>query len=760
MRVCKRNGSFENVRFDKITRRLQCLCSGLADALSPIKISHKVCQSIYDGIKTSELDQLCAEVAVSLTTDHPDYAQLAARIVVSNIHKSTSPSVLHTFQKLHGFTNPNGEKVRLLSDDAWDVVKKHHKLLDEAIDYEADYNYDYFAIKTLEKLYLTRVCGKIVERPQHMLLRVAIGIWKHDIERVIETYRLLSGGWYTHATPTLFNAGMRNAQLASCYLVAMKDDSISGIFDTLSDCATISKWAGGVGLHVHNIRSRNAPIRGTNGVSSGLIPMLRVFNNVARYVNQGGKRNGSIAVYLEPSHPDVFDFLEAKKNTGDEETHARDLFYALWIPDLFMKRVEEGGKWSLFDPDKCPRLADTFGAEYEALYTEYERQGMAQREIDAQELWFAILTAQIETGTPYLLFKDACNERSNQKNLGTIKSSNLCSEIIEYSSPDETAVCNLASISLPRFVTADGTFDYDRLYEVTKVVARSLDKVIDETFYPIESARRSNIRHRPIGIGVQGLADTFIMMRLPFDSEQAAVVNRRVFETLYFAAIEASMELAKEKGPYSTFDGSPASQGLLQFDLWGQRPLFDKWDWSTLKSQVQAHGLRNSLSIALMPTASTSQILGNCECIEPYTSNIYVRKTMAGEFVVVNKHLVQDLVRAGMWNKAVKDRIIYHGGSIQEIQEIPQHIKDLYRTAYELKQKTLIDLAAQRGPFVCQSQSLNLFVGQPTFKKLSSMHFYAWKSGLKTGVYYLRTQPASKPVQVTLDPTTCLSCSS
>ena len=1012
MKVIKRDGSLQDVHFDKITKRLQRIADRASLRVSPVKVAQKACASLYDNVTTAEIDALSSEIAASMSTEHPDYAVLAAHIAVSNLHRNTTTGVLETFGQMKG----------MMREDVWAAIEARADALDAMLDFSRDYGYDFFAMRTLERLYLTRVGGRVVERPQHMLLRVALGIWADDFERVKETYDTMSLKLATHATPTLFNAGLKNGQFSSCYLTGM-DDSIEGIYKALGECAQISKWAGGIGVHVHNIRSRNAPIRGTNGKSSGIIPMLRVFNNTARYVNQSGRRNGSFAMYIEPWHPDVFDFLDAKKNHGDEELRARDLFYAMWIPDLFMERVEAGATWSLMDPDACPGLADVYGREFVDLYERYEAEGRFVKQIDAQKLWFAILTAQIETGTPYLCYKDACNEKSNQKNLGTIRSSNLCSEIVEYSSPEETAVCltgdakiltrdgwarldqitnwtdvycpyedddslrdlpsfrkaslmpsgekfvfeiavsgsrplratanhlflvrdddgslewrrvdalrpgdelvvpehdalpgyaepaefdpvwfeagekrldiefvdpadaanylrgvfaisgkisgsgylhigsssleflygiqdalrcfgvhgivawpggrgrldifgktnlerfaarigfvtnrqnvdnprraqlaaaiadvgdvrsiryafvveavtevgvlpvfdltvpvarhfvangvvthncNLASVALPMFVDADSkTYDYDALYRTTKIVARNLDRVIDKTYYPTEPARRSNFRHRPIGIGVQGLADVFQMLDMPFDSREALDIDRRIFETLYYAAVETSAELAGELGPYATYEGSPASLGLLQYDLWKESPITD-WDWNALKALIQKQGLRNSLSIALMPTASTSQVLGNTECIEPITSNVYARRTMAGEFVVINRHLIKKLLDLGLWNNATRDAIVAAGGSVQGVEGLSERDKAVFKTAWELRQKSLIDLSASRGPFVCQSQSLNLFVTEPTFKKLSSMHFYAFRRGLKTGMYYLRTQSASTPVQVTL----------
>lgn len=753
MKVIKRDGRVEDMMFDKISSNIKSICDahGLP-AVDATMVAQKVCMSLYDGIHTVEIDALSSEIAIALGTKHPDYATLAACMVVRTLHKCTCDDVVDVFRTQcdAGFLSP----------EIFAFVQEHGDVLNEMIDYTRDYLFDYFGIKTLEKGYLIKVDGKVVERPQHMWLRVALGIWSGNMDRVRESYELMSQKYFTHATPTLFNAGSKSPQLSSCFLLGIKGDgdSLDAIYDTLKDCAQISKWAGGIGLHIHDVRCRNSPIKGTFGVSSGIMPMLRVFNATARYVNQAGRRNGSIAIYLEPSHPDVFEFLEAKKNHGDEEARARDLFYAMWIPDLFMRRIEEGGMWSLFCPNKCPGLADVYGEEYDRLYEKYEKEGKYESQVEAQKLWFAILSSQIETGTPYLLFKDAVNRKSNQMNLGTIKSSNLCTEITEYTSPDEVAVCNLASICLPMFVR-DGHMDFALLQTITKVIVKNLDMVIDRNFYPIPQAQRSNMRHRPIGIGVQGLADVFILLKMDFESEQAKILNRHIFETIYYAALESSVELAIEKGPYSTFQGSPASRGELQFDLWGAHPTM-KYDWKGLKERVVRHGLRNSLLMAPMPTATTSQIMGNNEAIEPFTSNIYVRRTLAGEFVIINKYLVSDLLELGLWNESMKNTIIAHHGSIQNIPEIPDTLKPIYKTAWEIRQKSIIDMAADRGPFICQSQSLNLFVKEPTFGKLSSMHFYSWKRGLKTGIYYLRTQPASLPVQFTIDPNTCVTCSS
>jgi ribonucleoside-diphosphate reductase alpha chain len=752
MFVVKRNEKRESVKFDKITARIEKLCYGLDRRfVNSIDVAKKVIEGLYDGVSTTELDNLAAETAASLTVKHPDYALLASRIAVSNLHKNTTKSFSATMRLLFECRDArSGKTSPLLAQDVWDIISSHAELLDSTIIYDRDYGFDYFGFKTLEKSYLLKVGGKVVERPQHMYMRVAIGIHKTDIESAIRTYHLMSERWFTHATPTLFNAGTPKAQMSSCFLLTMKDDSIDGIYDTLKQTARISQSAGGIGLAIHNIRATGSYIGGTNGTSNGLIPMLRVFNDTARYVDQGGgKRKGAFAIYLEPWHADVFAFLDLRKNHGKEELRARDLFYALWMPDLFMQRVEADGSWSLFCPNEAPGLADCWGEEFDKLYTQYETEGRARRTVKAQDLWFAILDAQIETGTPYLLYKDAANRKSNQQNLGTIKSSNLCTEIIEFTSPDEVAVCNLASLALPRFVI-DGAFDHKKLYEVAYEVTKNLNKIIDNNYYPVPEARNSNMRHRPIGLGVQGLADAFILLRLAFESAEAKQLNKEIFETIYFAALSASKDLAKAEGPYATFPGSPASKGIFQFDMWNVEPSL-RWDWYRLKDEVIKTGLRNSLLVAPMPTASTSQILGNNECFEPYTSNIYVRRVLSGEFVVVNKHLLKDLVELNLWNDDMKNRIIGHNGSIQQIDEIPAAIKEIYKTVWEIRQRNIIDMAADRGAFICQSQSLNLFVEKPSAGKLTSMHFYAWKSGLKTGMYYLRTQAASQAVQFTVE---------
>ena len=753
MLVIKRDGRKESVKFDKITARIEKLSYGLnTEFVKTIEIAKKVIDGLYDGVSTQELDELASETAATLTTKHPDFATLAARIAVSNLHKTTSKSFSSTMKRLYTYVNPKtGENASLLSKEVYGVINKNAALLDSSIIYDRDFSYDYFGFKTLEKSYLLRLDGKVVERPQHMLMRVAIGIHMDDMDSVLETYNLLSEKWFTHATPTLFNAGTPKPQLSSCFLLTMKEDSIDGIYDTLKQCAKISQSAGGIGLSIHNVRATGSYIKGTNGVSNGIIPMLRNFDMTARYVDQGGgKRKGSFAIYLEPWHSDIFEFLQLKKNHGKEELRARDLFYAMWIPDLFMKRVESNSDWSLFSPDEAKDLHETYGEEFEKLYEKFEKEGKARKTVKAQDLWFEILEAQIETGNPYILYKDACNIKSNQKNLGTIKSSNLCTEIVEYTSPDEVAVCNLASIALNKFVKDDMTYDHKKLYEITKVITRNLNKVIDVNYYPVEEARNSNMRHRPIGIGVQGLADTFILMRHAFDSPEAKKLNEEIFETIYFGAMEASMEIAKEEGTYKTYEGSPVSKGIFQFDMWGIAPSSKRWDWTKLKREVKKHGVRNSLLLAPMPTASTSQILGNNECFEPYTSNIYTRRVLSGEFIVVNKHLLKDLIKLNLWNESMKDRLMEANGSIQGIKEIPDDIKLLYRTVWEVSQKSIIDMAADRGAFICQSQSMNIHMQDANFGKLTSMHFHAWKKGLKTGLYYLRTKAAADAIKFTI----------
>lgn len=749
MRVEKRSGKIEDVKFDKVTLRILNLCHRLSDVVDPTKVAQKVFSSMYDGIKTTEIDTLSAEICIGMITEDPDYEILATRIVASNIRKQAPPNFLVAMEKLHAAS--------IVTDEVVEVAKK----VKDHVQAPRDFDFGYFGLKTLERGYLLRVDGHVVETPQYMWMRVAIGIHGDDVDRVLETYELMSKGYFTHATPTLFNSGTPRPQMSSCFLVATKDDSIDGIYGTITECAQISKWSGGLGVHIHDVRANKSRIRGTNGQADGIIPMLRVFNATARYVNQGGKRKGSCAVYLEPWHADVMEFLELRLNQGDEEARTRDLFTALWIPDEFMRRVEAGGDWSLMCPDECPGLSECHGDAFDALYAKYEREGKVRRTLPAQTVWKAILKSQSETGTPYMLYKDACNAKSNQQNLGTIKSSNLCTEILEYTDKDETAVCNLGSIALPKFVEdADGgaTFNHRRLHEVTKVLAKNLNKVIDINFYPTETAKRSNARHRPIGIGVQGLADVFCRLRMPFDSPEARTLNAAIFETMYHAALEASCELADVEGAYDTFAGSPASKGVLQMDMWaGETPYSGLWDWDAMRARVR-RGLRNSLLLAPMPTASTAQILSNNECFEPFTTNIYLRRVLAGEFVVVNKYLVEDLKKIGLWSKDMRDLMIKAGGSIQNIVDIPDELKSLYKTVWEISQKCVIDMAADRGRFICQSQSMNLFVEAPTFAKLSSMHMYAWKAGLKTGMYYLRTKPKAKAIQFTLDPE-CASCS-
>ena len=751
MKVIKRNGSAEAVSFDKITARVKKLCYGInQEFVEPVEIAKHVIKSIYDGVSTTELDNLAAETAATMAATHPDYSLLAARIAISNLHKNTNKSFSATMEILYNYIDPkNNQKASLIADDIMAIIRDNREKLDSAIIYDRDFVFDYFGFKTLEKSYLMRANGEVVERPQHLLMRAAIGIHQQDVDAAIETYHLMSEKWFIHATPTLFNAGTPKPQLSSCFLLSMTEDSITGIYETLTRCAKISQSAGGIGLSIHNIRATGSYIKGTGGTSNGIVPMLRVFNNTASYVDQGGgKRKGAFAVYLEPWQADIQDFLQLKKNHGKEEMRARDLFYAMWICDLFMERVKADAMWSLFDPSEAPGLDEVYGGEFEALYHKYEAEGKARKQIKAQELWFTILESQIETGTPYLLYKDAANKKSNQMNLGTIKSSNLCTEIMEYTSPDEVAVCNLASINLSRFVE-NGAFDYQKLYDITRVVTRNLNKVIDINYYPIPEAANSNLRHRPIGIGVQGLADAFILMRYPFDSAEARTMNKDIFETIYFAALTESNALAAQYGAYSSYEGSPVSKGILQYDMWGAIPS-DRWDWAGLKAEIKKNGVRNSLLLAPMPTASTSQILGNNECFEPYNSNFYTRRTLSGQYIVVNKHLLNDLIGLGLWNNEMKEQLMMHNGSIQQIHNIPQHIKDLYKTAYELSQKVIIDQSADRGAFICQSQSLNLFVESPTFSKLSSMHFYAWSKGLKTGMYYLRSKAAVDPIKFTL----------
>ncbi|KAF2642286.1 hypothetical protein P280DRAFT_447547 [Massarina eburnea CBS 473.64] len=754
MFVFKRDGRKERVQFDKITARVSRLCYGLdPEHVDPAAITMKVISGVYQGVNTIQLDDLAAETAAYMTVTHPDYAILAARIAVSNLHKQTMKQFSAVITALYEYTDPtNNKKLPMISESVYNIVMKHEEELNSAIVYDRDFNYQFFGFKTLERSYLLRINGKVAERPQHMLMRVAVGIHGEDIEKAIETYHMMSQKFFTHASPTLFNAGTPSPQMSSCFLIDMKEDSIDGIYDTLKTCAMISKTAGGIGLNVHRIRATGAYIGGTNGTSNGLIPMLRVYNNTARYVDQGGnKRPGAFAIYLEPWHADVFGFLDLRKNHGKEEVRARDLFYALWVPDLFMKRVQENGEWTLFCPNEAPGLADVYGDEFEELYHKYEKEGRGRETIRAQKLWYAILEAQTETGNPYMLYKDACNRKSNQKNLGTIRSSNLCTEIIEYTAPDEVAVCNLASLALPMFVdTKQGEFDFQKLHEITQVVTRNLNKIIEVNHYPVEEARRSNFRHRPIGLGVQGLADTFLQLRMPFDSPEARKLNTQIFETIYHGALTASCELAKELGPYETYPGSPVSQGILQYDMWDITPT-ELWDWAPLKAKIADHGVRNSLLVAPMPTASTSQILGNNECFEPYTSNIYSRRVLAGEFQVVNPWLLRDLVDMGLWSDNMKNRIIADGGSIQRIPNIPDEIKALYKTVWEISQRTIVQMAADRGAFIDQSQSLNIHMKDPTMGKITSMHFAGWKLGLKTGMYYLRTMAASAPIQFTVD---------
>ncbi|MEY5001630.1 MAG: hypothetical protein RLZZ211_1666 [Bacteroidota bacterium] len=754
MYVVKRDGRKEAVKFDKITARIVKMCYGLDPLVSPEAVAMKVIEGLFDGVSTTELDNLAAEVAAAKTIDHPDYALLASRIAVSNLHKETKKTFSEVMHDLYHYVDTKtNESAALLADDVYQIIMANKEVLDSSIIYDRDFRYDYFGFKTLTRSYLMRLNNKIAERPQQMLMRVAVGIHKEDIQSAIKTYNLMSEGWFTHATPTLFNSGTPKPQMSSCFLLTMKEDSISGIYDTLKSCAQISQSAGGIGLSIHDIRATGSYIKGTNGASNGIVPMLRVFNDTARYVDQGGgKRKGSFAIYIEPWHADVFDFLDLKKNHGKEEQRARDLFYALWIPDLFMKRVKENGDWTLMCPHECPGLSDSHSAEFEALYTKYEQEGKGRKTIKAQDLWFKILESQIETGTPYMLYKDAANAKSNQQNLGTIKSSNLCTEIIEYTAPDEVAVCNLASLALPKFVTEEGSFDHDKLFEVTYQATLNLNRIIDNNFYPVEEARNSNMRHRPIGLGVQGLADAFIMLGYPFESEEARALNREVFETIYFASMTASKDLAKVDGPYETIKGSPVSKGIFQFDMWGVTPT-KRWEWDLLKDEVKKHGVRNSLLLAPMPTASTAQILGNNECFEPYTSNIYTRRVLSGEFIIVNKHLLKDLVKEGLWNKDMRQKIMAANGSIQNIQDIPQHLKDLYKTAWEISQKAIIEQAADRGAYICQSQSLNIFMENANFGKLTSMHFYGWEKGLKTGMYYLRTKAATDAIKFTVDKT-------
>lgn len=762
MYVIKRGGKRASVSFDKITSRITKLCYGLNQKfVDPVVIAQKVIQGVYPGVTTVELDELAAETAASFAMHHPDFSILAARISVSNLHKMTTKSFSETITALHTYTHPKtGEPAPLISKEVYDIVTspKYCSTLDSALIHDRDFEFDYFGFKTLEKSYLLKLNGVIAERPQHMLMRVAVGIHLDDIPRVLETYDMLSQRYFTHATPTLFNAGTPNPQMSSCFLLSMKEDSIDGIYDTLKHCAVISKYAGGIGMSLSNVRASKSYIRGTNGTSNGIVPMLRVFNNTARYVDQGGgKRKGSIAAYLEPWHADVMAFLDLRKNHGDENQRARDLFYALWIPDLFMQRVQANGEWTLMCPNECPGLDNVHSEEFKELYEKYEREGRGRTTMKAQVLWFAILDSQVETGTPYMLFKDHCNSKSNQKNLGTIKCSNLCTEIVEYTAPDEIAVCNLASISLSKLCTPavdydgeGGSFDYDQLKEISMVITRNLNRVIDRNYYPREEAKRSNMRHRPIGIGVQGLADVFMMLKIPFESDKAKQINKDIFEAIYFGACTASCELAKAEGPYETYEGSPASQGILQFDMWNVKPS-DRWDWDGLKEQIAQHGMRNSLLVSPMPTASTAQILGNNESTEPYTSNMYSRRVLAGEFAVVNKHLLRELTATGLWTASVRNQLINDNGSVQNIAEIPKHIRQVYKTVWEISQRVVLDMAADRGAFICQSQSMNVHIADPNTSKLTSMHFHAWKKGLKTGMYYLRTRPKADAIKFTVD---------
>ena len=788
MRVKKRNGTYETVSFDKVLKRIQLLSED-CETISAFEVAQKVCTRIYDGVSTTELDELTSYLCSSMVAENLEYDKLASRVTISNHHKKTSPSFSETIETLY-----NAE-VQVINDELYSIVKTHKDKLNSHINYHRDYLFDYFGFKTLERAYLLRVNDIIVERPQHMFMRVALGIHGNDIKDALETYDAMSQKMFLHATPTLFNFGTMREQGSSCFLLHMNDDSIQGIYDSLSECASISKYAGGIGIHIHNIRGKNSVIRGTNGNSDGIIPMLRVFNSTARYVNQSGKRNGSIAIYLEPWHCDVEQFLDLKKNHGNEEERARDLFYGLWIPDLFMERIKANEKWSLMCPDQCKNLADVYGDDFKTLYEEYEKKGMYKKQINAQDLWIKILESQIETGTPYMMYKDAVNRKSNQKNLGIIKSSNLCTEIVEYTSPDEVAVCNLASLCLPSYINEKGEFDFEKLGHHAKILTKNLNKIIDKNFYPLEKARRSNLKHRPIGIGIQGLCDTYMILKLPYESNEAALLNKKIFETIYYYSMEMSMEIAKKReetllhtgengeyhvtlneyekdlqkfiGAYSSFDGSPLSQGKFQFDLWGITP--SMYDWDSLRQKVVKYGTRNSLLLAPMPTASTSQIMGFTESFEVVTSNIYKRKTLAGEFIVVNKYLIKDLVELQLWNNDLKNEIIIREGSVQTIDTIPDELKALYKTSWEIKQKAYIDQACDRGAFICQSQSMNLFVDEPSFNKLNTMHFYIWSSGLKTGMYYLRTKPKANTQQFTIDPkksksnvteeTECTSCS-
>lgn len=750
MLVTKRNGSTEPVQFDKISARIQKLTYNLHPMVEPIEVAKKVIMGLYDGVTTTELDNLAAETAASMATQHPDFAALAARITISRLHKNTRTSFSESMKMLYEHIDPNtAQHAPIIAQDVYELSQRHATEIDTILQYDRDFNFDYFGFKTLEHSYLLRINGQIIERPQHMYMRVALGIHGADLASAFKTYHLMSEGWFTHATPTLFNAGTPRPQMSSCFLLTIQDDSVEGIYNTLKQTALISKNAGGIGLSIHKIRAKGSAIAGTNGTSNGIVPMLRVFNDTARYIDQGGgKRKGAFAVYLEPWHADIMEFLQLKKNHGAEELRARDLFYALWINDLFMQRVQNNESWSLFCPHQCPGLDECWGEEFEALYTRYEAEGKARETIKAQDLWFSILESQIETGTPYMLYKDAANRKSNQQHLGTIKSSNLCTEIIQYTSPDEIAVCNLASIALPKFVE-NNQFNHQRLFEVTYQATVNLNAIIDKNFYPVEQARQSNMSHRPIGLGVQGLADVFIQLRLPFESDVAQTLNQRIFETIYYAAMRASIDQAQLQGTYPSYAGSPLSKGQLQCDLWGVTPS-NHWDWASLRADLAQYGARNSLLLAPMPTASTSQILGNNECFEPYTSNIYTRRVLSGEFIVVNKHLLHDLIDLGIWDDEMRNDLVRANGSVQGIDRIPTVIKELYKTVWEIKQKSLIDMAANRGAFICQSQSMNLFMAQPTVAKLSSMHFYAWQKGLKTGLYYLRSKAGSQAVQFTV----------
>jgi len=752
MNVTKRNGVLETVSFDKILQRMKRQGKEVGIQVNYTALAMKVIDQLYDGISTIKIDELSAEQCASMASVHYDYNTLAGRIIVSSHQKNTEESFSKVMTELYEFKDTNGKSAQLVSDELMEIVRNHGDFIDDLCDYHRDYLIDYFGFKTLDRAYLMKVRGNTVERPQHMWMRVAIGIHGDSLDKIQETYDLMSQKYFTHATPTLFNAGTPRPQLSSCFLLAMENDSIDGIYNTLKECALISKYSGGIGLHIHNIRANGSHIRGTNGSSTGIVPMLRVFNNTAKYVDQGGRRNGSFAIYLEPWHADIEAFLQMRKNHGDEELKARDLFYALWIPDLFMERVKANGQWTLMCPDECPGLADVYGEKFKELYESYEKAGRGRETVQARELWFKVLDAQMETGTPYLCYKDAANIKSNQKNVGTIKSSNLCSEIMEYSDADETAVCNLASIGLPSFVTPEKTFDYTKLHEVSKVITRNLNKIIDINYYPTEKTRKSNIRHRPIGIGIQGLADVFLLLGHAFLSEEARQLNRDIFETIYHGALDASCELASELGPYETFAGSPASQGILQFDLWGVTQPSGRYDWSVIKESIKTNGLRNSLLLAPMPTASTSQILGFNECIEPITSNIYSRRTLAGEFIQVNRYLIEELITMGLWNDKIKNNIIANNGSIQQLEFIPQEIKEKYRTVWEIPMRGLIDMAADRGVFICQSQSLNLWLEDPNYNTLTAMHFYAWQKGLKTGIYYLRRRGKHQAQQFTIEP--------